>query len=77
MAHVVGTGCMATSVIGAFVAVEKDLALASAAALVCFEIAAECAAGKSQGPGTFKEKLFDELYHLDKRTINRLQKVEA
>ncbi len=30
MAHVVGTGCMATSVIGTFSAVEKDLAIASA-----------------------------------------------
>jgi hydroxyethylthiazole kinase len=77
MTHIVGTGCMATSVIGAFAAVEKDLVLASAAALVCFEIAAECAEGKSQGPGTFKERFFDELYHLDKRTINRMQRVEA
>ena len=30
MTHVVGTGCMATSVIGAFAAVEPDLALAAA-----------------------------------------------
>ncbi|MFH1269756.1 MAG: hydroxyethylthiazole kinase [Candidatus Omnitrophota bacterium] len=75
MSHVVGTGCMATSVIGAFAAVESDFAYASASALVCFEIAAECAAKKSKGPGTFKEQLFDCLYHLDKRTINRMQKV--
>jgi len=77
MSHVVGTGCMATSVIGAFAAVEKDLARAAAAALVCFEIAAECAAEKSHGPGTFKEQMYDCLYHLDKRTIDRMQKVEA
>ena len=31
MTNVVGTGCMATSVIGTFAAVEKDLAYASAA----------------------------------------------
>jgi len=76
MTHIVGTGCMATSVIGAFSAVEKDLALASAAGLVCFEIAAERAAEKSCGPGAFKERIFDCLYNLDKKTIDRMQKVE-
>ncbi|MFH1889198.1 MAG: hydroxyethylthiazole kinase [Candidatus Omnitrophota bacterium] len=77
MAHVVGTGCMAASVIGAFAAVESDFVYASASALVCFEIAGECAAKKSKGPGTFKEQLFDYLYHLDKKTINRMQRVEG
>jgi len=76
MTNIVGTGCMATSVIGAFAAVEKDLALASVAGLVCFEIAAECAAKNSSGPGTFKEKIYDCLYHLDKKTIDRMQRVE-
>ncbi len=76
MTNVVGTGCMATSVIGAFAAIEKDLVYASTAALVCFEIAAECAAKKSEGPGSFKEELFDSLFHLDKRAIDRMQRVE-
>lgn len=77
MSNIVGTGCMATSVIGAFAAVEKDLAKACASGLVCFEIAAECAAKRSSGPGTFKEQLFDCLYRLDKKTIDRMQKVEG
>jgi hydroxyethylthiazole kinase len=77
MAHLVGTGCMAASVIGTFAAVEADLTYAAAAGLVCFEVAAEGAAKESAGPGTFKEKLFDCLYHLDKKTIDRLQKVEV
>jgi hydroxyethylthiazole kinase len=77
MAHIVGTGCMATSVIATFAAVEKDLAYAACAGLVCFEIAAECAAKKSCGPGTFKERMFDCLYHLNERIIDRMQKVEG
>jgi len=77
MSNVVGTGCMAASVIGAFAAVENNLALASAAALVCFEIACECAVKKSYGPGTFKEQMFDCLYHLDRKTINKMQRVEG
>jgi hydroxyethylthiazole kinase len=75
MAQVVGTGCMATSVIGAFAAVEPDLAVASAAALICFGLAAELAAETAAGPGTFKEKLFDCLFHLDKETIDQRQRV--
>ena len=77
MANIVGTGCMAASVIGTFAAVEKDLSLASAAALVVFEIAAECAAKDALGPGTFKERIFDCLFNLDKKTIDSMQKVEA
>lgn len=76
MTHVVGTGCMAASVIGSFAAVETDLAYAAAAGLACFGIAAECAAKISCGPATFKEKLFDCLFNLDKKTIDRMQKVE-
>jgi len=77
MARVVGTGCMATSVIGVFAAVERDLAYAATAGLICFEIAAECAAKLSLGPGTFKEKLFDSIFNLDRKTIDKMQKVEA
>ncbi len=51
MAHVVGTGCMATSIIGAFAAVEPDLAVAAASALVCFGVAAEIAAGNAYRAG--------------------------
>jgi hydroxyethylthiazole kinase len=77
MGNIVGTGCMAASVIGTFAAVEKDLVLAAVSGLACFEIAAEQAAKKVTGPGTFKEKLFDSVYHLDKKTIDRMQKIEV
>ena len=73
MTHVVGTGCMAASVIGAFAAVERDLAMAAACALACYGIAAEVAAEKAPGPATFKERLFDCLYTLDRATVDRLQ----
>ncbi|MFA5156747.1 MAG: hydroxyethylthiazole kinase [Candidatus Omnitrophota bacterium] len=77
MTHIVGTGCMAASVIGTFAAVEKDLVYAASAGLACFEIAAECAVRSSAGPGTFKEKLFDCLYHLDRKTLEKKQKIEC
>ncbi|MFH1240064.1 MAG: hydroxyethylthiazole kinase [Candidatus Diapherotrites archaeon] len=76
MSHIVGTGCMTTSVIGTFAAVESDLAKASVAGLVCFEIAAELAEKESKGAGTFKANLFDAVYNLKKEEIEKMQKVE-
>lgn len=76
MADIVGTGCMATSVIGTFAAVEKDCVVASVAGLVCYEVAAEIAAKNASGPGTFREKMFDAVYNLDSGTIKRMQKIE-
>jgi hydroxyethylthiazole kinase len=73
LATVTGTGCMATTAIAAFVAVETDTLLAAAAALACFGLAAEMAAGRTAvdrcgeagvlGPASFKVALLDRLYH--------------
>jgi hydroxyethylthiazole kinase len=76
MGCVVGTGCMASSVIGSFAAVEKDYAKAAAAALSCFGIAGELAGKGVKGPGSFKEMLYDEVYNLSEEKINSLSKVE-
>lgn len=75
MASVVGTGCMATSVIGAFAAVEKDLLEASVAGLVCYEIASEIAAKRAGGPGSFKELLFDAVHALDCAAVDGMQRI--
>jgi hydroxyethylthiazole kinase len=77
MTRVVGTGCMAASVIGAFAAVERNLGLAAASALACYGVAAEIAATKSAGPASFKENLFDALYQLDRATVETLQRLKG
>jgi hydroxyethylthiazole kinase len=76
LTHVVGTGCMAASVIGAFAAVERDLLVAAASGLACYEIAAELAAELATGPASFKQQLFDCLYALDGAAIDRLERIE-
>jgi hydroxyethylthiazole kinase len=75
MTRVVGTGCMASSVIGTFAAVSKDLPEAAAAGLACYEIAAELASKKAAGPASFKEALLDEISKLDEKTVDRLQNI--
>jgi len=77
MAHVVGTGCMAASVIGMFAAVEPDGVRAAACGLACFGMAAQCAARRSAGPGSFRERLFDAAFLLDKKACLRLQRIEG
>ncbi len=73
---VVGTGCMATSVIGAFAAVEPNMGVAAASALACYGIAGELAAREATGPASFKAGLFDSLYNLDRATVEEMQKVD-
>lgn len=75
LTHVVGTGCMATSVIGTFAAVSENLAEGAAAGLSCFGIAAEIAAAASMGPGAFKQKLYDTIYALDGETADAKQRI--
>jgi hydroxyethylthiazole kinase len=59
-----GTGCMSTTMVAAFAAVEPDPLLAAAAALACFGLAGELAALQAKGPGSFKVALFDQLYNM-------------
>jgi len=73
MGKVVGTGCMAASVIGSFAAVEKDHTKAAAAALACFGIAGEIASKDAKGPGTFKEAFFDALYNLSAEDLSNVR----
>lgn len=59
-----GTGCMATTAVAAFAAVERDPLLAAAYGLATYGLAAELAAAHAAGPASFKVALFDQLYHL-------------
>ena len=71
----VGTGCMSTSLIGVFLSVEKDYALASAVALSCFGIAGELAAENSKGPGSYKNNFFDAIFNLNSELVSKLNKI--
>ncbi|MDW5563847.1 MAG: hydroxyethylthiazole kinase [Methanomassiliicoccus sp.] len=61
MGRISGTGCMASSLVGAFATTSDDHLATSAAALVAFGIAGERAARKASGPFAFKVALMDEV----------------
>jgi hydroxyethylthiazole kinase len=69
MGTVTGTGCMATAVIGACAAVERDPVDAASAALAAYGLAGELAAKRSQGPGTFQVHLYDALAGLTEDSL--------
>ncbi len=65
--RVTGAGCLLTSVMGAFRAVERDRLRAGAAALALYGAAAEAAAAAAggRGPGSFQIAFLDALAALD------------
>ena len=69
MGRITGSGCMATAIVGAFLAVERDPFLAATEAMIAFGIAGELAAARSAGPGTFRAHLMDAVAALDEATI--------
>jgi hydroxyethylthiazole kinase len=78
LTKVTGTGCLLTSVIGAFAAVEKDSLLAAVSALVSYGVAAEVAANKKgeEGPGNFQIEFLNELAKVGVAEINQYGSIE-
>ncbi|MFP4036742.1 MAG: hydroxyethylthiazole kinase, partial [Desulfobacteraceae bacterium] len=64
MGLVTGSGCAASALIGAFLAVDSDPVSASASALAFFGLAGEIAAAEALGPASFQVGLLDELYRI-------------
>jgi hydroxyethylthiazole kinase len=77
LALVSGMGCLSGALVAAFQAVEPDGLIAAAAAIASLSIAAEIAAEKAEGPGSFAPALLDALYAIDEKTLSdRLRIVE-
>jgi hydroxyethylthiazole kinase-like sugar kinase family protein len=67
---------MATTLIGGFLAVEKDSFLACVYGLTAFGICGELAAHESEGkPGSFHVSLYDALASLNRKEILERAKV--
>jgi hydroxyethylthiazole kinase len=75
MGCITGSGCMATALIGAFLAVEPDSNKAAAAGLSYFGLAGEKAAAQSSGPGSFQTALLDALYLMKEEELRSGAKI--
>ena len=77
MRYITGTGCMATALIGAFLAVDKNPVEAAATALAYFGLAGETAATHAQAPGSFQAALIDALFTLDENHLKHGVKIQV
>jgi hydroxyethylthiazole kinase len=77
MTLVTGTGCMATSVVAAYAAVETDFVAASAIALAAYGLAGEVAARKATGPGSMHVGLYDALAGLNEQSLRAGLRIEV
>ena len=77
MPVVTGTGCSATALIGAFLAVDPDPVSAAATALAFFGAAGEKAGETAGGPGTFMVHLLDALYALSPEEVEARCRIEV
>ncbi|WP_248926255.1 hydroxyethylthiazole kinase [Paenibacillus hamazuiensis] len=71
LTRVTGTGCLLTSIIGAFAAVEPDPVAATAAALAYYSAAAEAAVRLSgpDSPGAFQVELLNRLHRIGRTEL--------
>lgn len=76
MGCVTGTGCTATALIGAFLAVDPKTLEATTTALAYFGLAGEMAAIKAPGPGTFQIGLLDVLHNMKPEELSVGARIE-
>lgn len=69
LTKITGAGCALGAVMSAFASLEEDALVAAVAATSVYTIAAELAAEKSSGPGTFAPAFLDELANINADTI--------
>jgi len=77
MGYCTGTGCTATVIIGAFLAVDSNPVTATATALAYFGLAGEKAATKDQSPGSFQIAMLDALYTIDEQQMKEGAKIHT
>lgn len=77
LSRVTGTGCMTTSLIGAFAGVAEDLLAAAAGGVAAMGIAGEMSweKAKDKGTGSFRMALMDALSRMDGETFQKRAKI--
>jgi hydroxyethylthiazole kinase len=77
MSRVTGTGCAATAIIGAFLAVDPDPLEAATTGLAYFGLAGEKAAARNPGPGSFQIGLLDALYQIREEELRAGARIQT
>lgn len=73
---ITGTGCMSTSLIGSFLPCTDKKIEAAVMGTLVMSLSGELADKENPPVGTFKTKLFDNMFTLDEQTLNKYAKIE-
>ena len=78
LAGVTGTGCMCTTLVGAFCGANTDMLASAVGGILCMGITGELAFEKSgqQGFGSFRTSLVNETGKLNAQTLERMAKLD-
>ena len=76
MGRITGTGCAATVICAAFLALEPDPVAAAASALAFFGLAGERAGENASAPGSFQTALLDALYRITPEELAAEARIE-
>lgn len=76
METVSGTGCMLSSVLASYVGANGPVLDAVVTAICMFNVASELAAKDAPGPGTFKARLFDNVYSMDPGMVEKMARLK-
>jgi len=77
MGMVTGTGCAATVIMAAFLAVDDITLEAAATGLAYFGLAGEMAAEQAKTPGSYQIALLDALYSIDSDCLKKGAKIKS
>jgi len=75
MGYVTGTGCAASALIGAFLAIDDSALEATTTALSYFGLAGEKAAEKAKAPGSFQVAILDALFSINENSMREGAKI--
>jgi hydroxyethylthiazole kinase len=77
MGRVTGTGCTATAIIGAFLAIDPDAVHAAATGLAYFGLTGQKAAAQAKAPGSYQIALLDALFSIDEEELREGARIEV
>jgi hydroxyethylthiazole kinase len=77
MGYVTGTGCTASAIIGAFLAVDPEPVDAATTALAYFGLAGEKGAIVAKAPGSFQTAILDALYTIDETQMEEGARIQS
>ncbi|NNU89736.1 hydroxyethylthiazole kinase [Anoxybacillus sp. CHMUD] len=77
LTKVTGTGCLLSSVLGAFAGIGDDMMMSSVAALAYYGVAAEKAAKQAKAPGSFQLSFLNALHETSAEEVDQYARIQG